>query len=220
MKYLLVLTVALLSQFGYAQKAYSFDYLIEYEYFENETSKPVQRYLMTNSRDNSYHAVVVEENKKHYTIQLTDEAGEIRAKTRIRKSELANSQILYFPCDEVKQNDAVAESEKQEWSFSQKSDTVIDNKAYKQYGLRNLAKPVNKKYPFGDDVCVIETDTEFHVPIFNSGLFNETVKTKIPNGIAKLSFTEDVVNHKRLYVYKLVGFTKIKQSAAVPKPCG
>lgn len=61
MKYKMLFLFFLFSSLTmYSQKKYSFDYIIEYNFHENETSKIEKRYLLTNSEDDSYSAYVYE----------------------------------------------------------------------------------------------------------------------------------------------------------------
>ncbi|MDI6032779.1 hypothetical protein QLS91_06805 [Flavobacterium sp. LB2P84] len=221
MKYKIILLLFLLSSLTVSsQKKYFFDYIIEYKFQANQTSKVERRYLLTNSKDDTYECRVYEEDSLNFSIDFRDEKG-IRSNSIIDKSEFFKAETISLLCESIHYQKERHKYDSGRFDFINKKDTLINGIYYKNYAMKYNKIAESRKYNRGISHYVIENNTEFHLPLMMfSGVFDvcETSKN-IPNGIAKEIFTLSYDKKQYVFVYKLLQFVKIKKYIIIPKNC-
>lgn len=221
MKYKIILLLFLLSSFTMtSQKKYFFDYIIEYKFQKNQTSKVEKRYLLTNSKDDTYECRVYEEDSLNFRIDFIDEKG-IRSNSIIDKSEFFKAESITLLCESIHYQKEKYKYDSGRFDFMNKKDTLINGVYYKNYEMKYREIKNARKYNRGISYYIVENNTEFHLPLMMfSGVFDgrETSKN-IPNGIAKEIFSLSYDKKQYEFVYKLLQFVKIKKYIITPKNC-
>lgn len=203
-----------------SQKKYFFDYIIEYKFQKNQTSKVEKRYLLTNSKDDTYECRVYEEDSLNFRIDFIDEKG-IRSNSIIDKSEFFKAESITLLCESIHYQKEKYKYDSGRFDFMNKKDTLINGIYYKKYEMKYREIKNARKYNRGISYYIVENNTEFHLPLMMfSGVFDvrETSKN-IPNGIAKEIFSLSYDKKQFEFVYKLLQFVKIKKYIITPKNC-
>ncbi|MFE3870270.1 hypothetical protein ACFX5F_03440 [Flavobacterium sp. ZS1P70] len=221
MKYKLILLLFLISSINsYSQKKYSFDYIIEYNFQKNETSKIEKRYLLTNSEDDSYSVYVYEEDNLNFKMDFKDEKG-IRSISIIDKSQFFKAETISLACESIHYQKEKHKYDMGRFDFMNKEDTLIDGVSYKNYVMKYHKNSESKRYNRGISHYVVENSTEFHLPLMMfSSIFDVSVTSKNrPNGIAKEIFSLSHDEKHYEFIYKLSQFVKTKKYLEVPIEC-
>lgn len=221
MKYKIILLLLLLCFYNsYAQKTYSFDYIIEYNFQKNETSKIEKLYLLTNSQDESYSVYVNEEDNLNFRMDFEDEKG-IRSISRIGKSDFFKAETISLTCESVSYQKEKNKYDSTRFDFVNEKDTLIDGVSYKNYSMKYNKIKEARKYNRGTSHYIVENNTEFHPPLMMfSSIFDFTVTSKNrPNGIAKEIFSLTYDEKQYEFIYKLLQFVKIKKFLQIPVEC-
>lgn len=221
MKYKILFLLFLFSSLTmYSQKKYSFDYIIEYNFHKNETSKLEKRYLLTNSEDDSYSVYVYEEDNLNFRMDFKDEKG-IRSISIIDKSEFFKAEIISLTCESIHYQKEKYKYDSGRFDFSNKKDTLINGISYKNYEMKYKKIAESKRYNRGISRYIVENNTEFHLPLMMfSSVFDVNVTSENrPNGIAKEIFSLSHDKKQYEFIYKLSQFVKIKKFIEIPAEC-
>lgn len=176
---------------------YSFDYFLEYENnFVEECHGEINscfeiKYMLTNSKDNSY-VLHVHENDEDSFIFMFYDFGKYWSSSIMSKSDFFRAETINLNCNYNKSNEVAhinngTNKSKSKHMHYNLSDTLIEDIYLKQYAYKttNKRKRNNKKNV--DITYVIETNTGFHLPVIGSeSTYLKWKENKvIPNGIPK-----------------------------------
>lgn len=203
-----------------SQKKYFFDYIIEYKFQANQTSKVEKRYLLTNSKDDTYECRVYEEDSLNFRIDFTDEKG-ICSNSIIDKSEFFKAETISLLCESIHYQKEKYKYDSGRFDFMNKKDTLINGFYYKNYVMKYRKIANARKYKRGISYYIVENNTEFHLPLMMfSGVFDVRETSRdIPNGIAKEIFSLSYDKKQYEFVYKLLQYVKIKKYFIIPENC-
>ncbi|UQD57463.1 hypothetical protein [Flavobacterium sp. K5-23] len=222
MKFKIILLLFLVSVFnGYSQKKYFFDYIIAYKFQKNQTSKVELRYLLTNSKDNTYECAVSVEDDVNFDLGFRDEKG-IWSNFIINKSEFFKAETISLSCESVHyQMENTDKYDSGVFDFINKKDTLISDVYYKNYEMKFHNDRKAKKYNHGISHYIIENNSEFHLPLMMfSSVYDYRVSSRdIPNGIAKLIYSLSYDKNEHESIYKLLQFAKTNKFIIVPPEC-
>lgn len=204
----------------YSQKKYSFDYIIEYNFQKNETSKLEKRYLLTNSKDDSYSVYVYEEDNLNFKMDFKDEKG-IRSISTIDKNDFFKAETILLSCDNIQYQKDKRKYDSARFDFINKKDTLINGISYQNYAMKYHKNAESKRYNRGISQYIVEKNTEFHPPLMMfSSIFDVSATSKNrPNGIAKEIFSLSHDNKQYEFIYKLSQFAKIQKYLEIPAEC-
>ena len=199
--------------FFYGQKTYFFDYLIEYESKRSESEKAKTVYLLTNSKDNSYHVIAHEYNDAVINLYFRDVKG-LYSSSAVHKNGFFMAENIDVPCESVRSRKV--KSYVKMFDFMVNADTLIQNQKYRNYSMQYRKERDSKKYKQGKSYYIIEQNTEFHKPLLLfSTVFDVLVTSEIfPNGIAKEMYNSSKFGIKSYY--KLLKYTKVNKTITIP----
>ncbi|MFC0603445.1 hypothetical protein [Winogradskyella pulchriflava] len=176
----------LLPIFIHAQKTYNFDYLLDYEqtHFRADTIKQ-NRIFLTNSKDNSYYAVISELDSLHYELMLHDR-NKLHSKVKVKKAEFLNNEDINIDCNQVLAYENRYKFQVKNYEFISLKDTLFNRKYCKVYKLKSTLKKkkiIRKK--IGSHIYIIDSSTSFHLPFLEHDTeYEEWLKERsLPNGI-------------------------------------
>ncbi|MES2806412.1 MULTISPECIES: hypothetical protein [unclassified Flavobacterium] len=221
MKYKIILLLFLLSSINiYSQKKYFFDYIIEYKFQANQTSKVEKRYLLTNSKDDTYDCLVYEEDKLNFAMNFRDRNG-THSVSIIDKNDFFKAETISLLCESIHYLMVKEKYDGSMFDIINKRDTLINGIYHQNYTMKYHKTANSRKYNRGISNYIIENNTEFHLPLLVfSGSFDSRENGKnIPNGIVKESYTMSYNSKKYLFVYKLIQFVKINKYLIIPENC-
>lgn len=203
-----------------SQKKYFFDYIIEYTFQDNQTSKLEQRYILTNSKDDTYECRVYEEDSLSFVMYFIDEVG-IRSNSIIDKSEFFKAESISLDCESIYYQKDKYKHNAGKYVFLNNKDTLIDGAYFKNYQMKYKNFSMVKSDYHKIAHYVVENNTEFHKPLMMfSAVFDNRVTSKnIPNGIAKEIFTWNQDKKQYEFIHKLRQFVKIKKYIIIPDNC-
>lgn len=218
LQFLLVSLLIYTSSFG--QKKYSFDYMIEYDYQYTDTSKVVKKYILTNSKDNSYYLSVIEKDSLNVTLSFIDYNG-IRSIAYLDKGRFSKAEAVTLECKIVSAYENPFKWQTKNYNFINKNDTLIEGKYYSQYIHKSNKPKREKRKKFGTYVYVVEENTSFHLPILEHATAYEEwkVEKNAPNGISKLIYFKPYNGNRKELIHKLVQYVKINKSIIIPEEC-
>ena len=184
-------------------KTYEFDYIIEYK---NLIGKNKTVFYLTNSKDNQYFALLSGVSRDTINLRFYKH-NTIKINQKIHKKEFYNSETIDIekPKGHYSSNIYLSKTD----GFSNLSDTIISDNAYKRY-LFSTIHDLKIHY-------TIEPNTEFHLPILTGGkIFKSWNKDKsIPNGVFKEMYFEDEYGKIVEAHYQLVEYQPYKKSIRV-----
>ncbi|TDD77521.1 hypothetical protein [Flavobacterium caseinilyticum] len=204
----------------YSQKNYSFNYIIEYNFQKNETSKPEKRYLLTNSEDDSYSVYVYEEDNLNFKMDFKDEKG-IRSISTIDKNDFFKAETMVLSCENIQYQKDKRKYDSARFDFINKKDTLINGISYQNYEMKYRKNAESKRYNRGISNYIVENNTDFHPPLMMfSSIFDVSATSKNrPNGIAKEIFSLSHDKKQYEFIYKLSQFAKIQKFLEIPAEC-
>lgn len=208
---------------SYSQNKYSFDYMMEYDFQRTENSKVEKMYLLTNSEDDSYSANLTQSKSESQSFDLyfTDDKG-FSSEIIISKVDFFKAQSITLPCENLhfyKARDEKYDSHR--YDFTNENDTLIDGSLSKHYSMKYHRLRESKKYKIGVAHYIVESNTEFHKPLwFLSYSFDGHKNSKkFPNGIANEIFTTSFDKKSLNYIFKLIQYIKINKYFLLPENC-
>ena len=212
MKKLFLFTILFFTTCFYGQQTYSFDYFIEYEYIRPKENKVGTFYLLTNSKDNSYHVHLSAEDSTTFNLNFRTE--NFRSYSIVDRESFINAKTIKLSCESVAlQKD---KTNLKRYDFTNDSDTLIENKKYKRYSMQYRKARDSKKYKTAKSFYVVENATEFHTPLLllSSEFDGYFTSELFPNGIAKEVYSTSEFGPKSHY--KLVSYTKVNKTIIIP----
>jgi hypothetical protein len=198
------------------KKEYAFDYLIEYKsnIYKDSIMKTEKRYYLTNSKDNSYSALIFEKDSLTFEIVFRD-YNKKQAKFYLNKIDFFKAE--YLTVDKSLVNTFNTKDQYnhliKKYDFITLKDTIIGNESYYHYALKSNNPKRTKRKKIGELHHIINKNTAFHKPILKNPTAYAEWKTKpnaIPNGIFKLVY-------KMSYDKKIVVIKHLNKYIAVDK---
>ena len=221
MKYKIILLLLLFPSLSmFSQKKYSFDYVIEYNFQKNETSKIEKRYLLTNSEDDSYSVYVSEEDNSNFKMDFEDEKG-IRSISIIDKNDFFKAETIMLNCENIHYQKDMRMYDSNRFDFINKNDTLINGIYYKNYVMKYHKNAESKRYNRGISNYIVENNTEFHLPLMMFSSIFDVSATSInrPNGIAKEIFSLSYDGKHYEFIYNLLQYVKSNKFIEIPAKC-
>ena len=177
-------------------------------------------YYYTNSRDNSYYAILEVKGRRHFFVYLIEQ-DQLNMKVRVKQKDVFKAENLVIQCisSHVNKNDFKFRT--REYEFTNTLDTIIGNTSLQHYKLLYTAgheeKVTNR---IGTNHYIIEDSTEFHLPILTHPTAYEEWKEErnIPNGIYREKIFYNYKNEVQ-YKYILNGYYPIDKSSSLTKQC-
>jgi hypothetical protein len=211
--------------FCFAQKEYSFDHLIHYEYtrfIDSATTKSSDIYYLTNSNQNDYFAVMSEADSLNFHVYLKDENG-IESRVRLPKANFssAGESRMEIKCA------SIFKYEPSDWkyltnvyAYSAKKDTLINSKNYISFILACKNPELNKNRNIGSFQYIMDETSEFHLPVLTSSVALEEWKLdkKLPNTIYKEKIYTNNLNQIE-FKEDLIDFKKVAVTIFIPEGC-
>lgn len=226
-----ILLFSLSVTMGYSQKLYDFDHIMEYDVnlfykkpvkVKNQHSRVshqnMNRYYLINSKQNEYFAVIFEKDSLNYQLNFYDHKSKIHANAIVLKPDLNDADLIDMNCRYVL--GVTNPLKNDDYDFTRVKDTLLNNESFIQYkySFRNKKKAKRKK--IGTYYFIIETTSNFELPIFTHlNLFEKwLLNGKIPIGLIKEIYYIDYYGKLR-YTEKLNNFIKTDKKMYIPKSC-
>ncbi|WP_104735229.1 hypothetical protein [Hanstruepera ponticola] len=212
--------IVFISLFSYSQKReYSFDYLLEYEFTFHKENVARAKYYLTNSKDNSYLAIIKESDSLHFDL-IFKHHDKAYANVKLLKSDFYKAEFINIDCESVVTNikkykikDIVIETHK---------DTLINNEAYFIFKMELKNKPTNPKKRIGlvTKYFITNKNSVFHLPVYEDFHdFNRwTQHKKMPNGIYNQLLLVDLFDQPHASEI-LQSFHKIDKKIIISNGC-
>lgn len=197
---------------SFGQKTFTFDYLIEYETLSSDGASAKTLYLLTNSKDNSYHVRLTSEDKETFDFYFHHDY--FRSVSSVDMKSFFNAKTVKIPCETVHlQKDKI---NLKRYDFKIYSDTLVDGTYYKHYSMQFLKSSDERRYNCGKSHYIVQNGTEFHAPlkIFSSAFDLSLTSDTLPDGIAKVLYNTGK-NGARFY-FKLVSYKKVDKTIEIP----
>ncbi|HEY0045674.1 MAG TPA: hypothetical protein VGB44_03085 [Flavobacterium sp.] len=218
-KFFLLLMLCLHSAFGFGQRTYEFDYILEYQHRHEDTGELHTYFYLTNSLDNSYILSIHDLPNNVYSLRFTHLDGSHGSAT-ISKSDFFKAESMTMNCDNFHhhKND---ETWRNQYKIDNPGDTIINAISHKRYCYKPANPKKEKRRRLSTTTFIIEPGTEFHLPILhNVRAFNEwKAGAPIPSGIVKQSYYKKPKQKGMIRVNTLISYTKIKKFIVVPAEC-
>ena len=174
-------------------KTYAFDYIAEYEFRKSDTSAVRQIYVLTNSKDNSFNAMLIVKDQETAYLDFRDERG-IKSSTLLNITAFFKAETVTYNCSGIIKSKPGSSADKALETFSATADTIIDGKPYTQYRLKLDNGMDGDAWKYGTATYIVESDTEFHSPFKFYATYSDGYhlpSTGFPNGIARDIFFRD-----------------------------
>jgi len=210
----------LFSLFSFSQKKYSFDYMIEYDFQGDESSKMGKVYFLTNSKDNAYLLKATEVDSGYVNLDFFDDKG-LYSKSSLKKEAFFEFRNLDIKCEFVNSYIEKGKYETKNFKYLFNQDTIFNGVLYKVHRLKFNSKKRTKQFDGRVANYIVEPNTDFHKPLvaFSFSFDLRIRSSEIPNGIAKEIYTTNFRNYKLFMIFKLKNFSKIEKSLTIPKEC-
>ena len=204
----------------FGQKSYLFDYALEYNFQLNENAKFEKRFLLTNSKENSYLLEVTEKDSLNYELKFIDQNG-YYSMTELSRAIFFKAEAINLDCSSVMTFTNPYKYQVKNYDFHILNDTLIDNNDYSRYLLKSNNLKREKKKKLASLFFVLEKDTDFHQPVLmHSTAFEEwKLEKNISNGIPKLFYFKSYKTNKILSKYTLLDYKKINKYIIIPEDC-
>jgi len=204
-----------------AQKNYVFDYLLEYDFQLSENSEIQKRYMLTNSKDNTYDLLYWQSSVKDLNIFFSEDLEGIQIRKTIPIREFFSNEKLFFNCNEFTKHRVRSIYDEKKYKFTIHNDSVMLTDTLKHYQMDIVSNKLKKKYEFGTSHYLVANETQFHLPLMQfSETFDVRITSKsVPNEIAKEIYTINDFRHTKEYYYKLIVYLKIKKEVVISDPC-
>lgn len=203
----------------FSQNIYHFDYMLEYDYVNNDLSRATKQFILANSKDNSYSLTLTSNDSLNFELFFLDQKGN-RSRTSIMKYDFFRSDAIRIPCKYNERFFNPYKYQVKNYSFTIDNDTLIGSESYYKYSIKSddLKRAQNKKlYSYH---YIIKKGTENYLPLFTHMTPYEEWKLEknIPNGIPYIVFYK---NHKGFVdsSFKLKKMTPISKAIYVSNEC-
>jgi len=204
---------------SFSQKEYDFDYLITYESIFNDSIKKPSKQFLTNSKDNSYFAIISKKSESESKLHFTDQNG-IHLNVFFDKTELTNAKIINIKCEFVSKFKNDTKKYKKYYDYYILNNPKTDGENSYDYKLQSINEKRARRKKVGTYNYVLLDSLKLHLPILISHLEFEEWKSNpiIPNGIFKERiFTNYLGNIEHQYILiKIEGITK---KITIPSNC-
>lgn len=210
----LPLLLSLISLSVFSQR-YEFDTFVEYDFFNDEKSKPEKTFEFTYSKDNSYLLSILEKDKKTFTLTFLTAKGEKGTRT-ISKKDFFASESIIINCSSIqKENLEYRENNTKEYYYLQLNDTVISKDTLQHFLVKS-----DKNQIHGERHYIIQKDTDFHLPNITPGTipyFKWKKASILPKGLFKESFIkkDDEIIEKMM----MLKYTKTRKIIVLERGC-
>ncbi|MBP8792071.1 MAG: hypothetical protein KBE41_02490 [Lutibacter sp.] len=223
------LLLLLISYSSFSQKQYEFDYVLEYKinvYKDSakiknhnfiEKDQTTSTYYYTNSKDNSYYAIVQEKDSTHYKFNFIEHKG-ISTSEEFLKTDIHKAETIHINCKNIFKITTTYKSE--DFELIQLKDTLIYHKKYPLYKFNMTHLRKRKKEKMGANYYIIDTSFNTHLPLLFYPILYKKWKLleNTPTGIIKERFYIDY--YGRLAASeKFVGIKKTEKKIFIPKKC-
>lgn len=189
-----LILILLTFKLTHSQKTYVFDYLHEYELTFYKDSKSInnsvedkvfKRFLLTNSKDNNYIALLIEIDSLTFRMEFSDRKEAIFYSTNILKSIVTKMNVFNIAIEDITGNNYPYKYKIKEYDFINIKDTLINNRTYYRYNLTSILPKIRKRKKRMTEYFIIDKNTSYHLPILLHHTDYEEWKSKknIPNGI-------------------------------------
>jgi hypothetical protein len=202
-----------------SQRSYTFDYQSEYEYRKLEGSKPSRRWFLTNSTDNTYYAFVTEAVNNEVVIRFRDRKTGLYSYIKLPREKFFDVATLKLKCKNVGYIPPLKKRDQERYDIFVKNDTIINSVSYKQYAIGNPQIEGDLQDKYGDGVCIIENNTEFHKPLTFAVFISAEREKEFPHGIMKQMFFKNDDEQTNEKLYNLKTYTKVKKVIVIPDEC-
>jgi len=206
---------------SYSQKQYDFDYLFEYQvsYYNDsmdivshhysKTGKEIQKYYLTNSKNNDYFAIVTEKDSLHYRLVLIDHKG-VYSNVEYLKSALNIAEFINIDCENVSERETLYKYKAKYYDIVHLKDTTVNNKSFWHYKMSSNKPKKKKKKKIGTNYYIIDKSSNFHLPLLTNSISHEKWKRnkELPNGIlmekyyinyyGQLSHQQKLISYKKI----------------------
>jgi hypothetical protein len=176
---LLALVLFCIPFFGFSQKTYQFDTLLEYEFnLEKDSTNTVHYIFLTNFSDNSYHLVLREVDSLNYSIYFRDNEL-FTANSSISKVDFEKADVINNDCQGLlKWDNSKYQKRLSKYTITKSLRTGSTD----EYRLSEASK-TNADDNIAYNYYVLEEDVTM-LPLFNRPLDYEVWNTEksIPNG--------------------------------------
>lgn len=222
MKQLTILILTLSTVLCFSQKRYEFDYLIEYKrtfYKDSLTEKTISRFYLTNSKKNSYLAVITNSDSLNYQMDFKDENG-LTFNVNFLKSDLNKAEFINAECGYISKYRNPYKFRIKEYDFFNLKDTLINGIEFARYKLTSIKPKKEKRKKLGTEIYIIDKNTKFHLPVLYSPTAYEEWKSKknVPNGIFKERLLFDYYGNLSVKE-EMIGYHKINKTIIIDEKC-
>jgi len=217
---ILLFLIVFISIPSYSQKKYLFDYMMEYDLKDTDTSKVRKEIILTNSKDNSYILRVFEKDSSNFDLIFFDQNG-IYSKSILDKKSFSRAEFITLNCGVVSGYGNPYKYQTKNYDFINKSDTIIEGQHYSHYFLKSNKPKKEKRKKLATEHFIIEKNTSFHLPILEFSTTYEEWKLEknIPNGIPKEMFLLSFNKKKYSFFHKLKQYARINKYVTIPEEC-
>ncbi|MFD2828166.1 hypothetical protein ACFSYG_16935 [Leeuwenhoekiella polynyae] len=233
MRITLLLLFILLGSRSFSQKTYHFDYMLETNYilykdsvkikhrpFRTET-RSQKRYLLTNSKDNSYLAILTEKDSLYYNLQFKKQ-DKIKANIILLKNEFDIAERINIPCKYVLSNKNHFQYQVKNYAFQKLHDTVIGSTQLHQLVLKSVKEKTIKRKKIGELYYLIDTaKLADNLPVLKNVTAYEEWKTEtssLPNGLLKETYFRDFYGYID-YKETVIGFKVVDKYIWIEEQC-
>lgn len=182
---------------AFAQKQYTFDYIIEYKttHIKDTLIKDWTMYLLTNSKDDSYLVQLIEKDSLNFSLNFIDH-NEMSSHVIINKKDFSEVEFINISCNDIVHSMHPFKELVKHYYFTKPKDTLIDNKKYITYAIKTHNMRRKKRKKIGSDIYIVDKETSFHVLVFSFPTTYETYKENgnITNGIFIKKIFSDYLN--------------------------
>ena len=219
MKYLLIFLVSQC----FAQKQYSFDYIIEYEniIIQDTLRKMGSTYVLTNSKDNTYFGMLNERDSLNFSLDFMDYKSIRTNYSIIKKSDFGDAEFITLNCKDIIKNTHPFQHLTKKYHFTEPKDTIINTKVYLTYTIEDNNNIKRKKDKKNNAITyIVDKETDFHLPIFtNEAVYEEYhAEGKLPNGIIFEKISRNFLN-KLVHIQRRVNYLPTNKKIVIPLDC-
>ena len=207
---------------GFAQKQYTFDYIIEYKNIDNnDTLRKINNtYVLTNSKDNTYFGMLSEKDSLHFVLDFMDYKAIRTNYSIIKKSDFVKAEFINLNCVDIVKNTHPFQHLTKKYHFTHPKDTIINDKKYLTYTIEDN-KPKRKKDKKNSSITyIVDKETDFHLPVFTNETAYEEYNEEgiIPNGIIfeKLNYND---SNNLIYIQRRLNYLPINKKIVIPADC-
>lgn len=212
----IILLVPILS---FSQKEYDFDYLITYESIFNDSIKKSSKQFLTNSKDNSYFAIISKKSESESELHFTDQNG-IHLNVFFNNTELTNAEIINIKCKFVFNFKNDTKKYKNHYDYNILNNPKSEGENSYDYKLQPINEKRARRKKVGTYKYMLLDTLKLHLPILISHLEFEEWKSNpiIPNGIFKERiFVNYLGNIEHQYI--LIKIEEITKKIIIPSNC-